>query len=112
MSPRLALALIDELPLESAYKAALQGGPQFQDWGVLEYLVANLIDAVQFNTHVTILAAGPKKKPQPPKPFERPKRVVKQPKTENPFFQMMQKAKQAAAAREAREAEEAEGGGT
>ena len=112
LSPRLALSLIDELPMDSSYVAAIQGGAQFRDWGPLEYLVATLIDSVQYNTYATIVAAGPKKKPPLPKPIDRPKREVKQAKTDNPFFQMMQKAKQAAAAREAREAEEAEGGGT
>ncbi|GAB3475266.1 D site-binding protein [Amycolatopsis cihanbeyliensis] len=71
LSPRRALALVRQLPPESATVAALRGGAEFRGWGPDRYLLARLIDAVKENTHVFI-AANSKHKPKPPEPVERP----------------------------------------
>ncbi|WP_158881994.1 D site-binding protein [Amycolatopsis anabasis] len=94
LSPRRALALVRQLPLESATVAALRGGPEFRGWGTDRYLLAMLIDAVNDNTFAFI-SANSKRKPQPPKPVERPGKAAQ--KNTNPnSFRAIAKAKLAA----------------
>ncbi|TCO56911.1 D site-binding protein [Actinocrispum wychmicini] len=71
LTARRALALVRQLPPESATAAMLRGGPEFRGWGPDRYLTALLIDAVQANTYAFI-AANSKRKPPPPHPIERP----------------------------------------
>lgn len=71
-SPRQLIMLIRNLPMDSATIASIRGGEQFRGWSMDRYMVAQLIDAVQENTYVTILAAGPKRKPKAPEPTHRP----------------------------------------
>lgn len=104
LTPGYVLQLITGLPEDSVFVAASQGGPQFRHWGVEEHLLANLFDAVQTLTYVTI-AANSKKKPKPPEALERPKA---QQKTKSNLFAVMASRKLAAA----RKAKESANGGT
>lgn len=70
-SPRRALALIRQLPPQSATVAAIRGGSQFRGWGLDQYFYAALIDAVRENTYA-VVAANSKKKPKLPEPVPRP----------------------------------------
>ena len=98
LTPRLALALIKQLPLGSRTVAILQGGPEFQGWDMNMYMMANLFDAISQNTYVTVAAASGKKKPAKPKPMERPQMKVQRTKGKNSFaavaLQMMNNSKQ------------------
>lgn len=58
--------LVQNLPSKGALGRAMRG----HNWTDLEYLVANVIDAVQFGTYGTVGALGGK--PRKPKPQERP----------------------------------------
>lgn len=64
-SPRWWIALIGQLPMDGAFAAANLGSREHRDWGVVAYLLAALLDAVQVNTTVTARAAGAKKFPAP-----------------------------------------------
>lgn len=98
LPPRLALAYIRQLPAESAFSAAQQGGPQFRGWGVTEYWLAALFDAIRENTYAFV-SANSKRKPSLPTPAPRPKREEK--KRPNLFRVMA--AQHIAAARKAKE---------
>ncbi|AIG78467.1 Hypothetical protein AJAP_28145 [Amycolatopsis japonica] len=87
LSARRALALLRQLPIESATVAQLRGGPEFRGWGITQYLLADLVDAVQFNTHAFI-SANSKKKPKPPQPFDRPESRAKRKRGSNSFAAM------------------------
>lgn len=71
LTARKALALIRNLPLDSATNASIQGGDQFRGWDGQMYMLANIVDAVKENTHVFV-SAHSKRRPQPPKPMPRP----------------------------------------
>lgn len=87
LSSRRALALVRQLPPESATVAALRGGAEFRGWGPDRYLMARLIDAVKENTHAFI-SANSKKKPKAPKPVERPDFHAEQKRRGNSFAAM------------------------
>lgn len=70
-SPRTMLALLAKLPDDSALAAAVRGEPR--GWGYDRHLATLLFDAVQQNSWLTVLAAGPKRRPARPKPMWRPK---------------------------------------
>lgn len=76
LTPRLALVLIGQLPIESRFMAAHRGGAEFLGWGTDRYMMATLIDAVNQNTYVTVAANSGRKKPPKPKPMERPEATV------------------------------------
>lgn len=76
LSPRLVLAYIRQLPLESATVAAIRGGEQFRGWSVITYLLAQQIDSIRENTWVTV-SANAKKKPKAPEPYPRPEKKSK-----------------------------------
>jgi hypothetical protein len=82
LSPREVLAYIRNLPPESATVAELRGGPEFLGWGNDRYMMADLIDAIRELIYVQV-ASKSKKKPQPPKPYERPDTRVKTKKSNN-----------------------------
>lgn len=76
MSHRELWVLIDQLPQESRTQTALRdkqenallepsGEQKFGPWTPSDFLMANLIDAVNFNTYVTARAAGDKDFPKP-----------------------------------------------
>lgn len=56
-SPTWWLAIIKQLPLEGAFFAAVQGGPEFRGWTVEAYVDSYIFDAVQVSN-----AKGTKKK--------------------------------------------------
>ena len=62
------MILVSQLPPESRF-VAKAGDAGY--WSVTDHLLANLIDAVNLNTHV-VTAANSKRAPKPPKPFPRP----------------------------------------
>ena len=70
-SPRRILALIRQLPIESATQARLRGGEHFAGWGLDQYFLAALVNAVRENTYA-VIAANSKRKPKPPEPVETP----------------------------------------
>ncbi|MFJ8394389.1 hypothetical protein [Streptomyces sp. NPDC094144] len=71
VSPRSALALIEHLPEDSAFVAAVRGGREFTGWDTSSYLLAALIDSVNMTTWA-IGSQNAKRKPAKPKPLERP----------------------------------------
>ena len=71
LTPRYVLTLIEHLPQDSAFVASIRGGRQHRGWGVGEYLLAHLIDAVNANTFV-LTSAHSKVKPKRPEPVQRP----------------------------------------
>lgn len=96
-SPRYLLSLIRQLPMESNTTAQMRGGEEFRGWGVDQYLLANLTDAVNAATYA-IVASNSKSKPKPPEPVYRPDKATKK-KRANSFAMMA--ARQMAAARKA-----------
>lgn len=99
--PRMILAMVNRLPLESPTIAEIRGGLQFVGWGVAEYQLASLIDAVRWDTYASARAAGARM--SKPEPVERP---TAKPKT-NRFAQIARQ--KIAAVREARK-DRADGG--
>lgn len=93
-SPRKVLALVRQLPPESATIASLRGGDHFRGWGLDQYFYAALIDAVRENTYA-VIAANSKKKPKPPEPVQRPEQ--RKPKAQTNSFAAMAGARIAAA---------------
>lgn len=76
--PALALEYVRNLPPGSATYAFLAGGEEHRGWDTQLYMMANLLDAVRENTYV-LVAANSKRKPEAPKPFERPTTKTKTP---------------------------------
>jgi hypothetical protein len=64
LSPKLALALIRHLPLDSAYVTALRGGPAYAGWDRHAYLVADLYDAINGLAYLYQTAHSDPKKPK------------------------------------------------
>lgn len=71
LSPRTCIALIRQLPDDSATVAELRGGHQFVGWTYDRYLLAQLVDSVRENTWAFI-AANSKHRPKKPQPMPRP----------------------------------------
>ncbi|RJQ79979.1 hypothetical protein D5S17_09420 [Pseudonocardiaceae bacterium YIM PH 21723] len=71
MSPRRALALIRQLPPESATHTVLAGTREARGWSTDRHLLAAVVDAVRESTWATI-ATHSKRRPAPPKPLPRP----------------------------------------
>ncbi|NGO71446.1 hypothetical protein G5C65_24460 [Streptomyces sp. SB3404] len=65
------LALVEELPDESAFAAAVRGGPQHRGWTVSAHLLAAVIDAVDEAAWITA-QANARKRIRRPKRFPRP----------------------------------------
>lgn len=89
--PTEIILLIRGLRVGSRFAALLNGSAEFVGWDVLEYQIASLIDAVNYNTYV-LTSANSKKKPKAPKPAYRPKKEKAQPT--NPFRTQLEMAKQ------------------
>jgi hypothetical protein len=73
LSARRALALVRQLPIESATVAELRGGPEFRGWGADRYLMARLIEGVEGLFHAFV-SANTKKKPKAPERVARPEK--------------------------------------
>ena len=73
-APALVLALVEGLPDDSWYYAALQGGDEFLGWGRDRYMVADLFDALMFVARSSG-NLGKRKLPEYPRPKKmRPKK--------------------------------------
>ncbi|MEV4434792.1 hypothetical protein [Streptomyces sp. NPDC049585] len=73
MSARAVLALVENLPDDAAVMAALLGGRQAVGWDVHAHILADLVDAVQWNTYVALAQRA--KRPgalEKPSPYPRP----------------------------------------
>lgn len=88
LTPRLALHLIRQLPVESRTVAALRGGPEFLGWGPDRYILANVFDAIKENTYVTVAANSGRRKPSKPKPMDRPESRLQRKRGKNSFAAM------------------------
>lgn len=75
----------------SRFVAQMQGGEQYQEWNLMAYQMANILDAINNNTYV-LAAANSKRKPKAPKPAYRP--VKEKAKTQNAFRTQLELAKQ------------------
>lgn len=67
ITPKQALALIENLPSESKTLAYISGAPSSYGWGTTAYLLAGVIDTVRENTHTNIQVRTKKRI----KPFDR-----------------------------------------
>ena len=76
-SPREILSLINNLPIESRFVAIQRGGIEFWGWTIMQYQLAQLIDAVNDNTVVSAKVGGAKRVKQAPR-FYRPETKKKQ----------------------------------
>lgn len=47
LSPREVLWLVEHMPPDSAFAAAIQGGPEFRGWRPDTYLLAAAVDVLQ-----------------------------------------------------------------
>lgn len=73
LSPRLVLALIRQLPIDSAFVTASRGGAEYVGWDRHSYLLADLYDAINLNTLILMRANSDKpKKVKPFPPYPRP----------------------------------------
>lgn len=71
VSPKSALAMVRNLPEDSAFVIAVRGGREHTGWDTVAYLLAALIDSVNMTTWA-VRAQNAKRPPHKPKPFERP----------------------------------------
>jgi hypothetical protein len=90
MSPRFCLALVENLPIESAtYSSHIAEGDRgSRGWDRNTYVMADLIDAINI-LHTTLVRVNTNnpKKVKDPDPYERPgaKERTRKAKTSNPF---------------------------
>jgi hypothetical protein len=80
VAPSLLLALAEELPDESAFAAAVRGGPQHRGWTVSAHLLASVIDAVNEAAWITA-QANSRKRVRRPRRFPRPDAEQRRPAT-------------------------------
>lgn len=78
LSPRRALALVEQLPLTSRFATAQRGGVQHYGWDRQTYLLADIFDAIASLMYVTVAvnSKDPKKLNAPdryPRPEEKSK---------------------------------------
>jgi hypothetical protein len=86
LSPMLALALIRQLPPESAYMTAVRGF-EYSGWDRHAYMLADVFDAVQRLAY--LFAASKSKEPKklkPPPPYPRPGVKQPEPTKTNPLL--------------------------
>ena len=73
LSPRRALALVEQLPLDSRFATVQRGGVQHYGWNRQTYLLADLFDVLSSLLYVTVRAnAKDPKKVGDPEPYPRP----------------------------------------
>lgn len=78
LSPRRALTLVEQLPINSRFATAKRGGAQYYGWDRHAYMLADIFDAVTSLVYVTIAANSerPKSVQQPdayPRPDDKPR---------------------------------------
>src|SRR5699024_11756089 len=61
LTPKRFLYLVEALPVDSRTTTLVAGQSDGQGWGVTEYLLANVIDAVRENTFAYIQARSERK---------------------------------------------------
>lgn len=90
LSPKRALVLIEQLPIEYRTPALIRGVEEGVGWDTQTYLLAAAVDAIRENTHVNIQVRS-KKKMKPPERIQAPgltkRRATKPP---NRFVRMAQ----------------------
>lgn len=91
MTPIEILLLIRGLKIGTRFMAEMQGGDSFQQWDLMAYQMANVIDAINNNTYV-LTSANSKRKPKAPKPSYRPSKTKAKP--QNAFRTQLELAKQ------------------
>lgn len=91
-SPLETMMLIRGLGIGTRFVSHAQGGEQFNDWDVLAYQMATLIDAVNYTTYAVVAANSGKRKPKQPKPTYRPSKNTR--KNTNMFRTQLDAAKQ------------------
>lgn len=74
LSPRYVLALIVNMPEDSAFAASKSGGAEYRGWDSAQYTRAALVNAVNTSNYLTIMVNRDPKKaaPNPPDPFPTP----------------------------------------
>lgn len=83
-SPSRLLNYIDGLPEGSHFKAALYGGPEYREWNMELYILANMFDAICTNTAATGMFKKPPKFPphyRPGQKSDKQLKVSKDPQT-------------------------------
>lgn len=90
LTPKRIVYLVEGLPIESRTVAAIADNNESSGWGVTEYLIANLIDAVRENTFTNVQVRT-KKKLAPPESFPVPGAKQKKKPKRNMFVQMAQR---------------------
>ncbi|MFD8142612.1 hypothetical protein [Streptomyces sp. NPDC059708] len=85
LSPKLVLSLVGNLPIDSATIAALRGGPEYVGWDLNAYLLADVVDLLQWVQYTLIVSNAGKnaKKVKKPEAYKRP--GAKSRKKPNPF---------------------------
>lgn len=78
VDPWWVLALVEQLPMGSAYQASLADDATYRGWDVTNYLLADIFDAVQYGSYATVAVAGGKAKPPPSWPRPGSKAAKKQ----------------------------------
>ncbi|WP_371784695.1 hypothetical protein [Streptosporangium subroseum] len=69
----MALALIRQLPLDSAFVTAVRGGPEYSGWDRPTYVMADLYDAINALTYLFQMSNSDKPKKVEPFPaYPRP----------------------------------------
>lgn len=89
LTPRTCVALIKQLPEESATIAELRGGSQFVGWGTDRYLLAQMVDSLRENSWI-LAAVNSKHKPKRPELLPRPGKSAA--KKQNQFAAMARAA--------------------
>ena len=74
----------------------MRGGEQFNGWGADRYLLASVVDAINYNTYAFV-SANAKRKPKAPEPIQRPSSKPQRGRdnSTNPFRQKLAAAKKA-----------------
>lgn len=88
--PTEIMLLIRGLKMGSRFAAQMSGSQEFVGWEVIQYQIANLTDAVNYNTFV-LTSANSKRKPKAPKPTYRPQKERRQ--ATNPFRTQLEMVK-------------------
>lgn len=71
LTARMVIALVRNLPVDSATVAVMRGGPEYVGWRTETYLLASVLDAIRENTYAFV-SANSKRKPSAPEPTPRP----------------------------------------
>jgi hypothetical protein len=83
LSPKRALALVEALPLDSAFCTAQRGGSAFAGWDRHAYMLADIFDALQAVIYV-LLAVNSEKPSKVKQPGKYPRPDDKQKQDDKP----------------------------